>query len=533
MKLINGIAILVCIFSIFGCSSQGKAPVTTVDLSNTADLPTAFNPIPVADFSYEETNWEPVFAGRFIPDSSGGFELVEDRQNLINVDVTSQVLGAGAFSYEILQVNGNVFEIDLTIENPTSLQVYDLRMIFNDIGPSKVINPDSYTMLFSSEISPYFCFAKSDPDRMFPIGPGVSDTRNMFLEYNGGYPGFTIAVSMQEVCEEPFEVANPLATGELNELDGGWAVLSCVVLDHQWDLEYVGADLSLFTGDYEFMVADPYNPNKFEIFFSNELLAPAGTYQAWMAAKSIGSPLLCYNMVELEVGGGIDPPVVVITFPDVDPYDTAARNIDIVGDITNFSGTEATMEVNGTPQTISVSGGHFDDIAILVSGDNFIKVSAEGPGGIGSDTVTVNSSAANADLWIRLTWDKDDTDVDLYITEPGPSNFTCWYSDKISPDSGAQLDIDNISGFGPEHYYLSVAEGHTLYPGIYEIDVHYFSDHSTGRTPIATILVYLDGSYYGEWTHLLDYADSGEDSPVNRRQGLPSWWDSVADIDLN
>ncbi len=530
MKYLQGLVLVCALFIIAGCSSSDKSPATPSGVDN-VDISTAFNPDCIADFRMDDTNWKPAFTGHFIPDSSGGFELVEDIQAKANIDVTSLILGAGAFSYEITNINGNEFEIELTIENPTSMIAYDVRLIFNDIGPSKIINPDSYTKLFSQQISPYFCFGKSDPDRMFPIGPGVSDSRNMFLEYNGGYPGFTIAISMPDVCEEPFEIANPAVIGQLNDIDGGWANIFCNVLDHQIDIEYVGADLSLFTGDYELLIADPYDPDKFEVYFENDLLAPAGIYPTWIAAKSLGSPLLCYNLVQIEVDGGLDPPVVTITYPDEDPFDTPARYVDIIGTIDNFTGSEATMEVNGNPQTIGVFMNTFDEVAVLQAGENFIKVSAEGPGGIGSDTITINSSAEAADIWVQLTWDKDDTDVDLYITEPGPSNFTLWYMEEVSPDTGAEIDVDDIDGYGPEHYYLSVNQGHILYTGIYEVDVHYYSDHGNGPTT-AKIIVYKGGAYFGEWTHYMDYSDSIEDGPENRRTGLQSWWDSVVDIEI-
>jgi uncharacterized protein YfaP (DUF2135 family) len=40
-----------------------------------------------------------------------------------------------------------------------------------------------------------------------------------------------------------------------------------------------------------------------------------------------------------------------------------------------------------------------------------------------------------------------------------PSGETCWYADKISQSTGARIDVDDVDGYGPEHYYLSTAEG--------------------------------------------------------------------------
>lgn len=520
---------------VMGCSQNRQIPVEpSKDLPDSTASDIFINP-GHADIAMENTGWKPLYAGQLIPDGKNGFQLVYDRETLANLNVTGIIMGAGAFSFQIVSISGNVFEIDVTIENPSSIMAYDVRLIFNNIGNNEILNADSYTTLFASGISPYISFAKEDPERLFPVGPGVSDTRKVFIKLNGSGVGFVIAASLPSNCDEPYEIDYMNVIGELNDQDGGWAVLQARVLDHQWDFEQAYADLTTFTGHIEYMVANTTDPNMFEIFFSNELLIPWGNYTIWVAAKSKGSPMMCYNRVNVRVSGGVDPPVVTITTPSTDPYYTIERFTTVAGNITNFTGTEAIMDINGDQQTIPVSSGTFSEIAVLPQSENLVKVIAENPGGIGEDSVTIYSSAASADLWVRLTWDTDDTDVDLYITEPGPNNFTCWYLEKVSPDSGAQLDVDDVDGYGPEHYYLSVAEGHILYPGIYEIDVHYYSDHETGTLipTTATVLIYKDNSYYGEYNHFLDYDDSSQNGPENRRMGLQSWWDNVADVDLN
>jgi hypothetical protein len=525
MRIITAIS-AVLMFVLFGCSSSNNSMMAPVP-DGDAVLETVFNPEQVADFQPNELGWQQAYSGEFIPDGSGGFELVDNRDAMFNFNATNFILSAGAFHYQIVSITGNRLELNLTINNPTSLIVYDLRMIFNNIGSSVVENPDSYTTLFSPAKSPYFGFAQSDPDRMFPVGPDGSDTRHIFLQYNGGAVGFTIAVSTPKNCEEPFEISNMALIGDINQNDGGWATLYCTVKDHQWDIQYVAADLTLFTGRQEFMIVNPTDPNRFELFFSNDLLAPGGTYPLWVAAKSTGSPLLCYNMLEIFVSGGPEPPVVTITTPWEDPFTTPSRFTEIAGYITNFDGTEAIMEVNGDQQTIAVVDGNFSETAIFSAYENLVKIIATGPGGVGTDTVTVFSTAASSDLWIRLTWDTDDNDVDLYVTEP--AGFTCWYMDKISPDTLAEIDVDETSGYGPEHYYLSVQQGHILIPGTYEVDVHYYSGDVTCT---ATILVYKGSDYYGEYSHVMTYADSAEKGPENRRQGLDSWWDNVVDIQM-
>lgn len=533
MRFISVLVLIAAMMFAFGCSSGGNnSPTTPGTPLSTDELAMYFDDPVNAGLPSENSGWQAAYAGNFIFDGNGGLQITEDRESMGNFNATGFLIGSGNFTYQFVNVSGNLLEIDVTIKNPTSLMVFDVRLIFNNIGANKILNPDSYTTLLSTKISPYIAFAKDDMFRQFPMSGG-SDTQKLFFEFNGGPVGFVIAVSMPFYCEEPYEVSNVSLIGSLNDEDGGIADLSCVVGDHDWNLEFVVADLRVFTGMIRYMVSNPERPDHFEVSFSNTLLATGGrSYPTYLAAKSFGSPLLCYQIIEIAVEGGVDPPIVTITTPAADPFETSDRFTTIAGTIENFDGTQAILDVNGDQQTIAVTGNTFHDVAVLTVGENVVQVSAEGEGGIGSDSVTINCTATSANLWVRLTWDQDNTDVDLYITEPGPNHFTCWYSEKVSPDTGAQLDLDDVTGFGPEHYYLSVEEGHTLWSGKYEIDVHYYSDHGTGLACLTDILVYKDDEYYGEWSHIMSVSNPGQFGPQNRRTGKASWWDAVADIQM-
>jgi hypothetical protein len=73
-----------------------------------------------------------------------------------------------------------------------------------------------------------------------------------------------------------------------------------------------------------------------------------------------------------------------------------------------------------------------------------------------------------------LTWDGTG-DVDLHIEEPDRNHV--YYSRKIG-NSGV-LDVDNIPGFGPEHYFAS-CDPEVLQTGYYRFGVNNFS-RATGR----------------------------------------------------
>lgn len=71
-----------------------------------------------------------------------------------------------------------------------------------------------------------------------------------------------------------------------------------------------------------------------------------------------------------------------------------------------------------------------------------------------------------ADLRVSITWNTDNTDVDLHVFEPKGAHV--YYEAKRSPDGG-QLSDDQTQGYGPERYQIAKAS-----KGEYVIKVHYF-----------------------------------------------------------
>ncbi len=72
-----------------------------------------------------------------------------------------------------------------------------------------------------------------------------------------------------------------------------------------------------------------------------------------------------------------------------------------------------------------------------------------------------------ADLVVMITWNTDNTDVDLHVTEP--SGEECFYSHRKTR-SGGQLTQDVTQGYGPEMYLLPRAR-----PGKYRVRAHYYA----------------------------------------------------------
>lgn len=98
------------------------------------------------------------------------------------------------------------------------------------------------------------------------------------------------------------------------------------------------------------------------------------------------------------------------------------------------------------------------------------------------DFAKKNIIAGNADIVVVITWNTDNTDVDLHIKEP--SGETCFYGHK-NTNSGGFLSNDATGGFGPEMYYLANAP-----EGKYRIKINYYGDYNN-QTTIAKSKVYI------------------------------------------
>jgi uncharacterized protein YfaP (DUF2135 family) len=175
---------------------------------------------------------------------------------------------------------------------------------------------------------------------------------------------------------------------------------------------------------------------------------------------------------------------VAITSPSGTTTDQ--RVVTVAGTVGASDVTSATLTVNNSPQTVAVSGGGFSSQVVLSSGDNTIKVDVTGPTGRrGCATKTIKSTTVKTTISVTLTWNLDNADVDLYVTQP--DGETSWFQNRTTT-IGGRLDVDNTQGFGPENYFLSSANGNKVLPGTYKIRVHYYSDHQRDdKTPTRVV----------------------------------------------
>ena len=69
-------------------------------------------------------------------------------------------------------------------------------------------------------------------------------------------------------------------------------------------------------------------------------------------------------------------------------------------------------------------------------------------------------------LRVVLSWDSDNTDLDLHVV--GPDGSHVFYGDRVAPNGGA-LDVDVTTGFGPEIFATQAP-----LVGIYHVYVNYY-----------------------------------------------------------
>jgi len=123
--------------------------------------------------------------------------------------------------------------------------------------------------------------------------------------------------------------------------------------------------------------------------------------------------------------------------------------------------------------------GYFEQVIPLSKpGETVINTLAAGESPTaewaGWNSLTVDAQIQPADMLVTLSWATDQTDIDLHVIDPNGEAVD--YTHKLAT-TGAELDVDDTNGFGPEHYTISSAEGDQMPFGDYSIFLIYYADH--------------------------------------------------------
>jgi uncharacterized protein YfaP (DUF2135 family) len=212
-----------------------------------------------------------------------------------------------------------------------------------------------------------------------------------------------------------------------------------------------------------------------------------------------------YDSAQSKFQGSSTFPTVTLTDINTTPTGTTPVDTDSDG---KRDTTEATTAISGTitggrdtinstlvfvdnkKYTAPVVDGEFSIEVPLLAGDNDVVILATDTNTFsnwaGFLRDTIRSTASPAAMTVTLTWDQDDSDVDLHVLEPGESGRHIYYSNQGGSTLNPYLDLDNTHGYGPEHYYAiegSTLPGATSLYGNYQIRVQYYSDKSSSETP--------------------------------------------------
>jgi hypothetical protein len=116
-------------------------------------------------------------------------------------------------------------------------------------------------------------------------------------------------------------------------------------------------------------------------------------------------------------------------------------------------------------------------------------VSAELANHFGDRLEQMDPKQFQSDLRVTISWNTDNTDVDLWVIEP--DNTKCFYSNRTTPNGG-ELTEDMTQGYGPERY-----QAKTAVKGKYRVIVHYFRPNPNllaGETHVNVVVTRFAGT---------------------------------------
>ena len=162
---------------------------------------------------------------------------------------------------------------------------------------------------------------------------------------------------------------------------------------------------------------------------------------------------------------------------------------------------------------LDVSSGFYSAEIPLFCGTQQVALSfATGENRAYYRSSVTQTSCVNAQFRVQLTWDTDNSDIDLHLVRPGgtyESSNDCYYANcqGTGLEWGASgtagnpvLDVDDVTGFGPENIFIeSGAES-----GNYRIIVYNFDGTPSTR---ATVKIFLNEVEVQRFTSLT--LDSG------------------------
>jgi hypothetical protein len=205
----------------------------------------------------------------------------------------------------INSIAGETLDVDITIQNPYPLDVYDVRLIiYTDPIGHMLLNADDWTPLFDIAgglpVNPFKAFMKSEPDRKFPGMTEQTVKCLITVPGNNFSIRFALEASHPGNCEEPYEIKD-FSQGVLYNQIGSSSNATITVLDWQTDTNSVYLYCPDITGS-DFVPFSQITQDSWELELINETGASVGSYQAFIIAFSSNSGnILLANRVMIQV----------------------------------------------------------------------------------------------------------------------------------------------------------------------------------------------------------------------------------------
>lgn len=168
--------------------------------------------------------------------------------------------------------------------------------------------------------------------------------------------------------------------------------------------------------------------------------------------------------------------------------------------------------VNGPVITTTTTdgGGHYG-FADLPAGHYTAELSKSGYttshftvlclGGISLDNQngTIVPETPTGEVRIVLTWGEHPSDLDSHLTGPSPitagERFHVFYADPLAPDGVADLDVDDVTSYGPETVTLHTVESGELYRySVHDYSNREYSDSQALSQSGVQVKVYIEST---------------------------------------
>ncbi len=322
MARFSNVIILGLITIIMGCSGSGGDPVMTGEPIET----------PVSE---HEGPSERVILGAFeigFVNDSNSLSIEPLRDLAAHYNVTQYITPPNCEDCLEMIVTGFnpdgwVYDVLVSLRNPTLLDVYDARgtlLIGTGSDSRKLVNADEYTELFDNSTppdrNPFKVFATDQPQRKFEAGATHEILYKISIPPPPNYNvKFIIDGCWPNNQKEPYRIYDQEIVGELNDKGEGTAQVIAYVSDWQDDVEWVKLDITPIGAPAKADLVYQ-SGEEWRVDISNEWGAPSGIYELWLEAKSEINPLILYDKLVLQIAN--TPPVwddeigITGVFPD-------------------------------------------------------------------------------------------------------------------------------------------------------------------------------------------------------------------------